>query len=121
MVGGAWCDRLLVVECKQAGLGLGDQVAGYQALEFGAHAFDVLRFQAEVECVAEVFRAYGCAGVGEGGQDVLVGGVVVQSSLCRRFGVFGPEVEQDLAGDRQVGQIGFELRGLGDELLELTA
>ncbi|MFI0772437.1 hypothetical protein ACH4TQ_47385 [Streptomyces sp. NPDC021218] len=70
--------RSLMVQGEQAGLGLDDESVADQALELGAHALDVLGLAAEVERPAQVAGASRRLGVGEGGEDVLVGRVFRQ-------------------------------------------
>jgi hypothetical protein len=58
---------------EQAGLGLAQDASADEALELGAHAFDLLRFQPGIEGLAEVPGAEAVLGVLEDGQDLPVG------------------------------------------------
>jgi hypothetical protein len=61
---------------EQPGLGLDEDAAADQALELGADVLGVLGYDRQVLGDAQVAGSQGAAEVGEGGKDLLVGGVV---------------------------------------------
>ena len=75
---------------EQAGFGLGEDAAAGQALELGADALGVLGQDRQVQGQAQVAGPEGPLEVGEGGEDLLVGGVVRQ--VQRRLGGFCREL-----------------------------
>ena len=61
---------------EQLGIGLDEDAAADQALELGADVLGVLGHDRQVQGDAQVAGSQGAAEVGEGGKDLLVGGVV---------------------------------------------
>lgn len=93
---------------EQPGLGLDEDAAADQALEFGADVLGVLGSDRQVQGHAEVTGPEGTAKVGECSQDLLVGGVLGERrrgpgrGVGRRGVVLAGEGQEGLSGDLQV-------------------
>ncbi|MDH6626096.1 hypothetical protein M2271_003913 [Streptomyces sp. LBL] len=88
-----------------------------QAFQLGADAFGVLRDDGQVEGLAEVAGTQRLSGVGEGGEDLLVGRVVRDVGSGRFFGGGRcGDVEEGLAGDAQVLALRVEFPQPGGEI-----
>ncbi|WP_406510094.1 hypothetical protein [Streptomyces sp. NBC_00212] len=74
-----------------------------------AKGYDPVRRDAQVERPARVAGPPWFPGVGEGGEDVLVGGVVGQVRLLSGGGLVGVECENDLAGGGAFGKLSLHL------------
>ncbi|MBT2487734.1 hypothetical protein J7E96_04120 [Streptomyces sp. ISL-96] len=81
--------RLGVELSEQAGFGFGEDTPGGQAFQLGPDAFRVLRQDRQGEGRAQVAGPHRAAGVGEGGEDLLVGRMVGHVGVGRLVGGSG--------------------------------
>ena len=86
VAGGGWSSGVGAGEQAGFGFGFDEDAPADQAFQFGADAFGVLREDRQVEGLAEVAGAHRPARVGQGGEDLLVGGVVRDVGAVRPGG-----------------------------------
>jgi hypothetical protein len=84
VAGGGWSSGARAGE--QAGFGFDEDAPADQAFQFAADAFGVLREDRQVEDLAKVAGAHRPARGGQGGEDLLVGGVVRDVGAVRSGG-----------------------------------